>query len=359
MLTKDIAQALSARLDGDGAIEIERLVHPRRAERPSDLALAISSDAAAALSSSKAQAVVVSAKYPVPSGSFRAVISIEEGRMAFARLTALFDPGPTRELGVHPTAIIAPDAKVGDGASIGAYVVVGPRSHIGAGTVVLPQASIGADVVVGAHGFIHSGVRIGDRVTIGDRVVIHANAVIGSDGFSFAPDLNSPLAFAPGVTVTRIHSLGNVDIGDDVEIGACTTIDRSTIETTRVGRGTKIDNHVHIAHNVNIGESCIICGMVGISGSVTIGDRVRIAGGVGIGDHVKIGDQAAVAAGSGVGTNVEAGSFVSGYPALPHERTVAHLQYLGRQKRLHGKVDDISARLEAIERSTSGGDGTK
>jgi UDP-3-O-[3-hydroxymyristoyl] glucosamine N-acyltransferase len=349
MLTKDIALALSARLDGDGAIDIKRLVHPRRATGPTDLALALSGDAVAALSSSKAHAVVVAAKNSVSAGSFKATISIDEGRMALAKLTALFDPGPAHEEGVHPTAIVAADATLAKGVSVGPYAVVGPRSRIGAASVILPQVSIGADVVIGAQAWIHSGVRIGDRVSLGDRVVIHANAVIGSDGFSFAPDLNSPVAFAPGVVVTRVHSLGSVLVGDDVEIGACTTIDRSTLETTRIGRGTKIDNHVHIGHNVSIGESCIICGMVGISGSVTIGDRVRVGGGVGIGDHVKIGDQAVVAAGSGVGSNVAAGTFVSGYPALPHERTLEHLRYLGRQKRLHAKVDEIKSQLEALE----------
>ncbi len=359
MLTKDIAQALSARLDGDGAIEIKRLVHPRMAEQPGDLALALTRDAAAALASSKAQAVVVSEKDPVPSGSFKAVISTDEGRLAFAKLTALFDPGPAREAGIHPTAIVAPDATLGDGVSIGAYTVVGPRSRIGAGTVILPQASIGADVLVGAQACIHSGVRIGDRVTIGNRVIIHANAVIGSDGFSYAPDLNSPTAFVPGVVVTKVHSLGSVEIGDDVEIGACTTIDRSTIETTRIGRGTKIDNHVHIGHNVIIGESCMICGMVGISGSVIIGDRVRLGGGAGVADHVKIGDQAVVGAGAGVAGNVAPNTFVFGSPAQPHQRMVEQFYYLGHQKRLHGKVDEISSRLEAVERAVTSGDRTR
>jgi len=253
MLTKDLAQALSARLDGDGAIGIERLAHPGDAKRPSDLAVAMSGEAVAALSRCTALAVVVSGKHPVPLGSFRAVITVEEGRIALAKLTALFDPGPARSEGVHPTAIIAPDAVLGTGVSIGAYTVIGPRSRIGDGAAILTQVTVGADVA--------------------------------------------------------------------------------------------------------IGESCIVCGMVGISGSVTIGDRVRLAGGVGIGDHVRIGDQAVVAAGSGVGSNVPANAFVSGYPALPHQRTLENFQYLGRQKRLHGKVDEIGARLEAVERSirNSGG----
>jgi UDP-3-O-[3-hydroxymyristoyl] glucosamine N-acyltransferase len=351
MRTKDIAQALAGRLDGDGAIEIDRLVHPARAERPSDLALAISVDAAAALARSKAQAVVVLAKHRVPSGVFRAVIAIDEGRMALAKLTALFDRGPAHDQGIHPTAIIALDAELGDGVSVGAYAVVGPRSRIGAGTAILPQVTIGADVRIGAQGVFHPGARIGDRSIIGDRVIVHANAVIGSDGFSFAPDLTSSAAFTAEVELARVHSLGRVDIGDDVEIGACTTIDRGTIEATRLGRGTKIDNHVHIGHNVSIGENCIVCGMVGISGSVTIGDRVRLGGGVGIGDHLRIGDEAVVAAGSGVAGNVAAGSFVSGYPAQPHQRALEQFVYSGRQKRLHERVEDVAARLDALERT--------
>ena len=351
MRTKDIAQALAGRLEGDGAIEIDRLVHPARAERPSDLALAISADAVKALAGSKAQAALVSAEQPIPSGSFKAVIIIAaaDKRSALAKLTGLFDQGPVHENGIHPTAIIAPDAKLGEGVNVGAYAVVGPRSRVGAGTTIMPQVTIGADVTIGARGIFHSGVRIGDRVSIGDRVIAHANAVVGSDGFSFAPDLASPDAFTPGVTVMRVHSLGSVEIGDDVEIGACTTIDRATLETTRIGRGTKIDNHVHIGHNVNIGESCVLCGMVGISGSVTIGDRVRLGGGVGIGDHVRIGDEAVVAAGSGVAGNVPAGAVVSGYPALPHRRTLEQFVYLGRQKRLHETVAKIASRLDAVE----------
>lgn len=351
MRIQDIAKALAGRFEGDGAIEIERVVHPAHAERPSDLALAISADAAASLPRSKAQAVLIAEEHPVPAGNFRAAIVIASGksRTALAKLTALFDRGPVRDAGVHPTAIVAPDAKLETGVSIGAYAVVGARSRIGAQTTIMPQVTIGADVIIGARGMFHSGVRIGDRVRVGDGVIVHANAVIGSDGFSFAPDLTEPDAFRPGVTVMRVHSLGSVEIGDDVEIGACATIDRATLESTRIGRGTKIDNHVHIGHNVSIGESCVLCGMVGISGSVTLGNRVRLGGGVGVGDHVRIGDEAVVAAGSGVASNVAAGTFVSGYPAQPHHRSLEQLVYLSRQKRLHEKVEGMVSRLDALE----------
>ncbi len=359
MRIKDIAQALEARFEGDGALQIDRLVHPAGAERGSDLALAMSSDAVTALACGKVQAAVVAAKNPVPAGAFKALITVDDPRLALARLTALFDPGPAYEAGIHPTAVVAPDAELGEGVSIGPHTTVGPRCRIGARTVLLPNVTIGAGVEIGAECVFHSGVRIEDRVRIGNRVIIHANAVIGADGFSYAPDLASPTAFVPGMVVTRVHSLGTVEIADEVEIGACTTIDRSTIETTRIGCATKIDNHVHIGHNVTVGESCMICGMVGISGSVRIGDRVRLGGGVGVADHVAIGDQAVVAAGSGVASNVAAGTFVSGFPAQLHERSTERFLYAGRQKRLHGKVDEISARLEAVERSVNSGGQTR
>ncbi len=353
MLTRDIAQALGGRLDGDGAIEIGRLVHPAQAERPSDLALAMSKDAAAALAGSRAQAAVVFEKNPAPTGSFRALIAVGETRLALAKLTELFASGPAHDSGLHPTAVIAPNVVLGKGVSIGAYTVVGARSRIGAGTILLPHVTIGADVAVGANCQIHPGVSIGDRVTIGDRVIMHANAVVGSDGFSYAPDLMSAKAFTPGIKLTRIHSLGTVEIGDDVEIGAHSAIDRATLDATRIGSGTKIDNHVHIGHNVSIGESCLICGKVGISGSVTIGDRVRIGGGVGIGDHVRIGDQAIIGAGSGVPNNIDAGAYVWGTPAMPNARATETFFYLFRLKRMNNKLTELASRVGLLEKSSN------
>ncbi len=349
MLTKDIAQALGGRLDGDGMIDVDRLVHPERAQHPSDLAIAMSAEAAAALPRSKARAVVVSADRVRPGAAFAAVISVGEARTALAKLTALFDPGPPHDAGIHPTAVVASDAEIGEGVSVGPHAVIGPRSRIGPHTTIMPQVTVGGAALIGADCLLHPGVRIGHGCTLGERVIVHANAVIGADGFSFAPDLTSVEAFTTEVTVTRVHSLGNVVIGDDVEIGACTTIDRATLESTCIGRGCKIDDHVHVGHNVTIGESCILAGMVGISGSVVLGDRVRLGGGVGIGDHVRIGDRAVVAAGSGVAADVPANAFFSGYPAQPHRQTLEQLLYLRRQRRLHDKVQAMASRLDALE----------
>lgn len=344
MLVRDVAEALSARLVGDGSLRIERIVHPADADKPSDLAIAMTAESFEALSASQAVAAVVSAKLPAVPERVKSVIIPEHERAALARLTALFDVGPAHAAGIDKTAIIAPDAQIASDVSVGPYVVIGPRSRIGSGTVVLPHVTIGADVTIGERGLIYSGVRIGDRVSIGARVIIHYNAVIGSDGFSFLPIPSSPVP-------VRIHSLGRVVIGDDVEIGAASTIDRATLEATLIADGTKIDNLVQIAHNVKIGRSCLICGMAGISGSVTIGDGVIVGGGVGIADHVTIGAQAKVAGGSGVGSDIAPGATVSGYPAISHEKNLELILYSRRQKALHERVGKLQTKVEALERS--------
>jgi UDP-3-O-[3-hydroxymyristoyl] glucosamine N-acyltransferase len=343
MLVRDVAAALSAQIVGDGSLHVERAVHPSAAARPSDLAVAMSGDAFAALAKSKAQIAIVADKSAKLHGGLKAIIVAGQGRAALARLTALFDAGPAHESGIHPGAVIAPDAVIGAGVSIGPFVTVGPRSRIGVNTKIMSNVSIGADVAIGEGSLIYSGVRIGDRVSIGERAIIHFNATIGSDGFSF-----QPVTGTGGGKPLRIHSLGNVTVGDDVEIGANTTIDRATLETTRIGDGTKIDNQVQIGHNVRIGESCLVCGKVGIAGSVEIGDRVLLGGGVGIADHIKIGSDAIVAAGSGVGTSIAAGAKVSGYPAMPHERSVETFMFLSRHKRVLRDLDEVKARLAAI-----------
>jgi UDP-3-O-[3-hydroxymyristoyl] glucosamine N-acyltransferase len=349
MRLRAIAEALSARVTGDDTVEIHRLVHPADATSAGDLALAIAAEAVEALAASKAEVVLVARGTVLPAGRFRAVLEADAGRETLGRLTALFDPGPARTAGVHPTAVIAADAVVDPSASIGAFVVLGARTRIGAGTSILPHVTIGADVEIGGDGLVHSGVRIGDRVSLGHRVIVQPNAVIGSDGFSFVPVRGRDGALAAHSTPLRIHSLGRIVIEDDVEIGAGTTIDRATLQTTRIGKGTKIDNLVQIGHNVTIGDCCLIAGMVGIAGSTTIGDRVMVGGGVGISDHISIGSDAMVAAGSGVGTNVPGGSVVSGYPAMRHDRSVENFMYLGRQKALHQKVEGLKSRLEALE----------
>lgn len=354
MHLSDIASALSARLDGDGGLEIGRVVHPLDAEGRGDLAVALSQEAQAHLAGSKAGAVLIPATLAPPGNGTAAVLYGGNERVGLAILTALFDPGPEHGAGVHPSAVVAPDAVIGAGASIGPCAVVGPRATIGAGTVILANATVGAGVVVGRDCVLHPGVRLIDGVRLGDRVIVHDNTVIGSDGFSFIP-VSNPDGSRNGIPApTRTHSLGTVVIGDDVEIGAGTTIDRATLRATRIGRGSKIDNQVQIGHNVVIGENCVICGMTGIAGSVVIGDRVVIASGVGIAPHLTVGDGATITASAGVGSNVPAGAVFGGSPATYHDRFVGRLMDIGRLRQLYPRVDDLKKRVETLEKEATG-----
>ncbi|MBV9955106.1 MAG: UDP-3-O-(3-hydroxymyristoyl)glucosamine N-acyltransferase [Pseudolabrys sp.] len=350
---KDVAEALSAKLEGDGAAELRRVVHPKDARGADDLALAISAEAAAALENTQAAVVIVAAK-TLPANKFKAVITVEPSRNALAILTALFDRGVSQAPGVHATAVVAGDAHIDPSASVGPYAVIGARSRVGAHASIGDHVSVGADVEIGPSVRIYPGARIGDDVKIGARSLVYHNAVVGSDGFSFAPELVNKTAYPAGTKLSKIHSLGNVVIGEDVEIGAATTIDRATLQTTRIGSGTKIDNQVQIAHNVTIGEGCIIAGACGISGSVKIGDRVRIGGGAGIANHVTIGNEAIIAAGSGLAMNVPEGAYFSGFPALKHERTADNFTFLMRHKALYRALEELVSRVDVLESRNPG-----
>jgi UDP-3-O-[3-hydroxymyristoyl] glucosamine N-acyltransferase len=350
MKVRDVAAALSAELIGNGDLEAVRLVHPSSAGAVGDLAVALSGEARAALGGSAAMAAVVAKPGLDPAGRIKALVIVENGRTAFADLTALFHRGPATASGVDPSAIVAQDANLGVGVTVGALTVVGSRSSVGEGTTVLSQVTIGADVTIGRDCLIHPGVRIGDGVKIGDRVIIHYNAAIGADGFGFIPARLKDGSIGTGDLPKKIHSLGTVIVGDDVEIGAGTTVDRATFDATRIGRGVKIDNLVQIGHNVTIGEATIVCGMVGIAGSTSIGSRVLIGGGAGLSDHLTIGNDAVIVAGAGVGSHVPEGTTVSGTPALKHERWLEFFTFVGRHKALKAKIDKLQARLDALEK---------
>jgi len=206
---------------------------------------------------------------------------------------------------------------------------------------------------------IHSGARIGARVTIGARVIIHQNAVIGADGFSFVtPQLGAvEAAKADGgsrsdtqnTSLARIHSLGAVTLGDDVEIGAGTSIDRGTLTDTRIGSGTKLDNQVQIGHNVQVGSTCMLCAQVGVAGSAEIGDRVVLGGKVGVADHVKIGSDVLVGAASAVATNIPSRNIMMGVPAVKRDEALRGVMALRRLPRLFETVEALKKRLSALD----------
>jgi UDP-3-O-[3-hydroxymyristoyl] glucosamine N-acyltransferase len=351
MILRDIAAALSAPVEGDGSIDIAGIADPAHASG-SDLALAMTRESVPALAHSKARAVVVAAKVAAAVERFDAVIKVEHPRHALAVLTGLFERPIHRGTGIHPSAVVAPDAQIDEGASIGPLSVIGPRARIGAGTVALAHVTVGADSVIGRDCLFHPGVRIGDRVVIGDRVILQHNVSLGADGFSYAGPAPGEHPAGPDAgALTRINSLGTVILGDDVEVGANSAIDRATLAATRIGRNTKIDNLVQIGHNAEIGENCLICGMTGISGSVQIGDRVVLAGGVGVADHVTIHSDAMIAAGSGVVSDVPAKGEMFGYPAVPRKRAFEQIKYLARARALFTEFGELKKRIAALEQA--------
>ncbi len=323
MKLQDIAQALGGHLVGDGTLEVTRPVHPAEARAATDLALALEPKLVALLAASPARAAVVADGVEVPEGAVDGYVAVPRPRYAMAGLTGLFERPVHYQPGIHATAVIAPDASLGQGVAIGPFVVIGARA------------------------------------VIGDRSVILSHCSIGADGFSFVtPEPGSVEAAkatgrvdATNQVIRRINSLGAVVLGDDVEVGANAAIDRGTISDTRIGRHTKIDNLVQIGHNVTVGDTCMICGQVGIAGSATIGNRVVLAGQVGVGDHVTIGDDVVVGAKSAVGTDVASRSVVLGIPAQPRDRMFDQLIHLNRLKGLFAEVAQLKGRLKTVEQS--------
>jgi len=261
-------------------------------------------------------------------------------RLAFAQALALFFPPAKPEPGIHPTSIVGSDLQAGEGLSVGPYSVIGNGVILGKGVVIHPLVSIGDGVKIGDDTLIYPRVTICYRVEIGDRVIIHAGAVIGSDGFGYTPVENKH---------HKIPQVGTVVVGDDVEIGANTTIDRATTGATTIGRGTKIDNLVQIAHNVTIGEDCIIVAQVGISGSTRIGDRAVLAGQAGLIDHITIGEGAVIGAQAGVIGDIPPGIMASGYPARPHREQMKLEAALRKVPEMLKTVRNLEKRIQELE----------
>lgn len=351
---REIAQALGATLLGASDVVVSGAAEPAMAG-PTDLALAMDSKYADGLSKGQARAAIVWDGADWKALGLEAAIIVPRPRYAMSGLTALLDPGPEIAMGIHPSAVVDPTAKIGAGAAIGPLVVVGPRSVIGANARIAAQATIGEEARIGENALIHAGVRIGARVHIGDRFICQPGAVIGADGFSFVTPERSRVeearaslgteTEAKNESWTRIHSLGGVDIGDDVEIGANCTIDRGTIRATRIGNRTKMDNLVHIGHNVEVGDDTLLCGQVGIAGSTRIGNRVVMGGQCGVNDNIFIGDDVVAGGATKVFTNVPAGRVVLGYPAMKMDQ---YLEASRNWRRLPRLFADMKTLQKAV-----------
>jgi UDP-3-O-[3-hydroxymyristoyl] glucosamine N-acyltransferase len=357
----EIAQAIGAEAAGDLTLTVTHASEPATAG-PQALALAMDPKYAPGLAKGQAQVAMLWPGADWQSMGLRAAIFAPRGRLAMAGLSRMLDPGPQIAPGVHPMTVIDHSAQIGAGAAIGPFVTIGAGAVIGARARIASHVSIAEGASIGDDALICQGARIGARVAIGDRFICQPGAVIGADGFSFVTpeksgveEIRETLGKRDEIhqqSWTRIHSLGAVTIGDDVEIGANCTIDRGTIRDTTIGNGTKLDNQVHVGHNVQIGNDSLICGQVGIAGSSRIGNRVVLAGQCGVNDNIFVGDDVIAGGGTKIFTNAPAGRVLLGYPAVKMEAHVEIQKALRRLPRLAARVGEI----EKIVGASSSGD---
>jgi len=344
---KEIASALEAEVFGAEGIEISGASEPSDAETE-DLALAMDPKYADGLARGRARAAIVWQGADWQALGLEAAIVVPRPRYAMSGLTRLLDAGPDISPGIHPSAIVDATASIGDGAAIGPLAVIGARAIVGRNARIASHVSIAEDVRIGDDALVHAGVRIGARVDIGDRFICQPGTVIGSDGFSFVTPEKSRVeearaslgseTSAVNASWTRIHSLGTVVIGDDVEIGANSCIDRGTIRATKIGNCTKLDNLVQVGHNVEIGEDALLCGQVGIAGSTRIGNRVVLGGQCGVTDNIFVGDDVVAGGATKIMSKVPAGRVVLGYPAMKMDQ---FLEASRNWRRLPRVMDDI------------------
>jgi len=333
---QQLADLVAGEVEGDASRHVSGVASVDRAG-PEDVTFAVNERYARRLKSTSVGACLVPPGIQLEANG-TAYIRVENPEIAFGMLLGIFHPEHCPEPGVHPTAIIGRGTRIDEGTWIGPYVTIEGDSVISAGTHIGPHTHIGVDVRIGRDCKIGAGCTILHDVEVGDRVRLYTGVRLGVDGFGYT-------AGAEGLM--RIPQVGRCIIGDDVEIAANCTVDRGALGDTVIGRGTKIDNLVHIAHNVKIGEDCIIVAQVGIAGSVVIGDGVHVGGQAGIAGHLTIGSGARIAGQSGVIGDIPAGAVYSGYPARPHRQSLRASAGTLRLPDFQRRLQELERRLEA------------
>jgi len=332
--TAEIAKLLDAEVVGDANLAIKGFAPADRAQ-PGDLTFAENENYFARAEQSAASAIIVDGAF---ASSRKVLIRVANARIAFAKAMHLFFPEPVFPPGVHPTAIIAPDAQVDPTAHVGPYCIVGPKARLGARSVLEAVDCVGANCRLGEEVHLCPTVTLYPGTEIGNRVRIHSGTVIGSDGFGYVLD---------GGAHRKVPQIGNVVIRDDVEIGANVTIDRGALGPTVIGKGSKIDNLVQVGHNVSMGEHCLVVSQVGIAGSTRLGNYVILAGQAGIAGHLKIGNRVSVAAQSGVMHNIPDGEKWLWTPAQPDRQAKRQMIALQQLPELLRRVAELERQLAA------------
>jgi UDP-3-O-[3-hydroxymyristoyl] glucosamine N-acyltransferase len=335
----EIAKHLSGEVIGDATLALKGLAPADRAE-PGDLTFAENEDYFARAEQSAASAIIVDGSF---ASAKKTLIRVPNARIAFAKVLPLFFPEPLFPPGVHPTAVIDTSAQVHASAHIGPHCVVGANVKIGPRSVLQGGNHVGANSAIGEAVHLFPNVVLYARTEIGNRVRIHSGSVIGADGFGYVPD---------GGVHLKVPQIGNVIIRDDVEIGACVTIDRGALGPTIVGKGTKIDNLVQIAHNVTLGDHCLIVSQAGIAGSTRLGNYVVLGGQVGLAGHLKIGNRVTIAAQSGVMDNIADGEKWFGYPAQPDRQTKRQMLAVRQLPELLRRVSELEKKIRQTEENS-------
>jgi UDP-3-O-[3-hydroxymyristoyl] glucosamine N-acyltransferase len=293
------------------------------------------------LQNTKAAAVIVQKRVKLPNTWTRPALMVDDADLAIAKVLRLIAPPvPRPPLGIDQMARVETSATLGDGVSVGPFVYIGHRARIGNRVALHAGVYIGDDVVIGDDCELFPHVTLRERIVLGQRVIIHAGSVLGTDGFGYRWD---------GKQHQKIPQIGTVIVEDDVEIGSCVCIDRAKFSTTRIGRGTKIDNLVQIGHNVQVGPHCIIVGQAGLAGSSKLGAGVVLGGQTAVRDHISIGDGAMAAACSAIAEDVEAKQIVSGMPALPHRQSLREQAALRRLPDLVVQIRKLQDELDLLK----------
>jgi len=332
LTTAEIAKLLAGEVLGDANTPLNGFANADAA-KPGDLTFAENAEYFAAAEASAATAIIAGKD---ATSAKKIIIRVANPRVAFAKALAIFFPEPKFAPGIHPSAAIAASAQIDPTAHIGPHCTIGERVKIGANAVLQSGNFVGDDSVLGDGTNLFPNVTIYSRTQIGKRVRIHSGAVIGSDGFGYVFDTSFH---------RKVPQIGNVVIGDDVEIGSNSSVDRGALGSTVIGKGTKIDNLVQVAHNVEIGEHCILCSQVGIAGSAKLGSYCVLAGQVGIAGHLKIGNKVTVGSKAGVMHNIPDGEMWLGIPAQPDKQAKRIMIAMQRLPDLFKKIAEWEKKL--------------
>ena len=323
-----IASMVGGTVEGDENIEITGFAKIEEAE-PGQISFIANPKYAHFIDETKASVLLVDRTIARPEGSSVTLVRVDDPYVALADLLAPFQAQRPRPVGIEQPCFIAEGVEVPEGAYIGAFAYVGRGVRLGRNVMIYPQAYVGVGVRLGDDVVIRAGVRIYEGCVIGDRCIIHSGAVIGADGFGFAPKADG--------SFEKIAQIGNVVLEEDVEIGANTTVDRATFGSTRIGRGTKLDNLIQIAHNVELGENNVFAAQTGVAGSTRIGSYNRVGGQCGFAGHIRVGDRNEFGAQSGIPNNVGDDKRRIGFPAVDAAKFARTQVYLGRLAELFNK----------------------